>query len=115
MFIFQCPRCGKSVVVDEDMAGRTKKCPHCKSDIAVPQVPHESQDAPARRKSIVRQLPSGADSKYGWYSLMFALAGLAIYFVRGYAQPIGLAEVRHGRTNLLAAYRSARAQPLRAG
>src|SRR6266446_2193108 len=91
MFIFQCPRCGKSVVVDEDMAGRIKKCPHCKSDIAVSQVPHESQDAPARRESIVRQLPSGADSKYGWYSLMFALAGLAIYFVRGYAQPIGQA------------------------
>jgi DNA-directed RNA polymerase subunit RPC12/RpoP len=101
MFIFKCPRCDKSVVVDEDMAGRTKKCPHCKADIAVPQVPHKPEDQAAKPRSIVRQLPSGEESKYGWYSLMFAFTGLPIYFVLSCVPPIfGLIAIGFGIAGL---------------
>ncbi|MCS6771738.1 MAG: zinc-ribbon domain-containing protein [Kiritimatiellae bacterium] len=61
--VFECPKCGKSLAIDERGAGLIVRCPQCQEDIQVP-VPAEgaegegeaAQEAPAETENVLESL-----------------------------------------------------------
>jgi phage FluMu protein Com len=59
--LFECPACGKSLVVDEAAEGLTVECPKCHINVIVP--PKEEPRGPATSTPGVKPKPSTAASK----------------------------------------------------
>jgi DNA-directed RNA polymerase subunit RPC12/RpoP len=54
--LFECPRCGKSMVVDQKAAGLIVDCPQCHIDVVVPSKPPTIGDVMPNLAAVASQL-----------------------------------------------------------
>ena len=80
--LFECPSCGKSLVVDESAEGLIVDCPQCLSNVIVPPKQAKSVSAPPPQTTRARVSkdelkPAGAKLDSGEHSLQKRLSVLA--------------------------------------
>src|ERR1039457_4555306 len=59
--LFDCPACGKSLVVDVSAEGMIVDCPQCRTNVIVPPRSTTRSEPPA---SVTRAVPSKEEAKY---------------------------------------------------
>ena len=59
--LFDCPSCGKSLVVDVSAEGMIVDCPQCRTNVIVPPRSSTRSEPPA---SVTRAVPSKEEAKY---------------------------------------------------
>ena len=63
--LFECPACGKSLVVDEAATGLTVECPKCHINVIVPPREHSVQSPPAPTLSSATAAPKSTPAPTG--------------------------------------------------